>query len=64
MADRYVQGWSAENISEDQDIYMPIRCLACGQVHLVNPASGRMAGDSLARENTHERDQSKRRPPA
>jgi len=32
-----VQGFSAEDISEDHHIYEPVTCPACRQVHHVNP---------------------------
>jgi len=36
-----VQGWSAEEVSGDQpDTYETVTCIACRQVHLVNPATG------------------------
>jgi hypothetical protein len=38
-----VQGWAAEEVSPDQaDIYETVTCIACQQVHLVNPSTGRV----------------------
>ena len=39
-----VQGYSAEQISDDADTYEAITCLVCQQVHLVNPTTGKVAG--------------------
>jgi len=40
---RSVQGWLAEGLSEeDENTYHTIECLACGQVHFVSPATGRV----------------------
>jgi hypothetical protein len=39
-----VQGWFADNGSEDADTYQPMSCLACQRVHLVNPATGKVLG--------------------
>jgi len=39
-----VQGFVAEEVSEDADTYESITCLACRQVHLVNPANGKVLG--------------------
>jgi len=38
-----VQGWSEES-SENGDTYAPVRCVACSQMHYVNPATGRVLG--------------------
>jgi hypothetical protein len=41
-----VQGWSAEETPDDEpDNYETISCTACGQLHLVNRASGSVLGD-------------------
>jgi hypothetical protein len=40
-----VQGWSAEEISDEPNAYETITCTACGQLHFVNPATGRALGD-------------------
>jgi hypothetical protein len=39
---RSVQGWLDEGISEDENTYHTMECAACGQVHLVSPATGRV----------------------
>jgi len=41
---RQVQGWTADDPTEDDDSYQSVTCLACTQVHLVNPKTGRVAG--------------------
>jgi hypothetical protein len=42
-----VQGWSAEEMPDDgRNDYETITCAACGQLHLVNQASGRVLGDT------------------
>jgi hypothetical protein len=40
-----VQGFIAEEV-EDEDTYTSIDCLACQKVHLVNPATGKVLGQS------------------
>jgi len=45
-----VQGFSAEDLSEDQKIYESVICAMCRQLHLVNPATGRVLGDSSVGE--------------
>jgi hypothetical protein len=38
-----VQGWFADNGSEDDaETYEGVACLACGQVHMVNPRTGKV----------------------
>ena len=32
-----VQGFVAEDIAEDHHVYEPVTCLACRQIHHVNP---------------------------
>lgn len=41
-----VQGFIAEDVSDDADSYESITCLACRQVHLVNPPTGKVLGAS------------------
>jgi hypothetical protein len=38
------QGWIAGEVSGDQDTYLPLQCIACKQMHYVNPATGRVIG--------------------
>jgi len=41
-----VQGWVADEPSQlEKQSYEAVTCLACGGVHLVNPASGRTIDD-------------------
>jgi hypothetical protein len=39
-----VQGWFADDGSDDGDIYLPIECVACRGVHHVNPPTGKVLG--------------------
>jgi len=42
---RRVQGWTeTEPADDDRDSFETVTCPACGQVHLVNPRSGRTLG--------------------
>jgi len=43
-----VQGLVAEDVPDDVDTYESITCLACRQVHLVNPATGKVLGEEDA----------------
>ena len=49
---RHVQCWSAETVLKDEDgnIFVPVRCLACDQVHHLNPATGRVLGSEEEEE--------------
>jgi hypothetical protein len=40
----HVQGWLADDGSEGAETYETVSCLACRQVHLVNPSTGRVMG--------------------
>lgn len=40
-----VQGWIAEDVSEDEeDTYRSVTCLACERMHLVDPKNGKVLG--------------------
>jgi hypothetical protein len=39
-----VQGFAADNAAANDSIYEAITCVLCRRVHLVNPATGRVAG--------------------
>ena len=41
---RQVQGWSADDLTEDDDTYQSVTCLACAQLHLVNPKTEKVIG--------------------
>ena len=42
-----VQGWIAEDVTDaDENTYQPVTCLACQQVHLVNPKTEKVIGAS------------------
>jgi hypothetical protein len=45
-----VQGWIAEEAS-GEDTYFPLQCIACKQMHYVNPATGRVIGGTWSREH-------------
>ena len=41
-----VQGWVADNGSEnDREAHRTVKCLACRQLHLVNPVTGKVMGE-------------------
>jgi len=40
-----VQGWIAEEISDDDENYVSVECLACKQSHMVNPGTGKALGN-------------------
>jgi hypothetical protein len=40
-----VQGFVAEDVSDDPENYQTITCLACQRVHLVNPTTGKVLGE-------------------
>jgi len=40
-----VQGWVADDPTEGEaELYEAVTCIACTQVHLVNPKTGRVLG--------------------
>jgi hypothetical protein len=40
-----VQGWSADDASEGEgETYETVTCIACGQIHLVEQATGKVLG--------------------
>jgi hypothetical protein len=39
-----VQGWSAEEMSINDNSYESVTCLACTQQHFINRATGRVLG--------------------
>lgn len=42
---RTVQGFVAKDVPDDDpETYEPVTCLVCQQVHLVNPANGKVVG--------------------
>ena len=41
---RTVQGWSAEEINDDENAYESVACLACTQMHLVNLKTSKVLG--------------------
>lgn len=43
-AGQKVQGFVAKDVSEDPDTYESVTCLACQQVHLVSPVTGKVLG--------------------
>jgi hypothetical protein len=43
-----VQGFAADNDESEgagDDIFVGVTCLACGSAHLVNPKTGKTAGE-------------------
>ncbi len=45
-----VQGFSAEDISEDHHVYEPVTCPVCGRIHHVNPTTGAVLGEQVEEE--------------
>jgi hypothetical protein len=41
-----VQAWAADDPEDDDLTYVQVTCLACAQVHLVNPKNGKVLGVS------------------
>jgi len=41
---RTVQGWSADDVTDDDTEYQSVACLACALVHLVNLKTGKVLG--------------------
>jgi hypothetical protein len=42
---RRVQGWVAEKVSDD-NLFVPIQCIACTGFHMINPGTGKVLGDA------------------
>jgi len=42
-----VQGFSAEDVSEDHHVYEPVACATCHQIHHVNPTTGTVVGEKV-----------------
>ena len=40
-----VQDYASEQTSDDHNSYEAVTCLACNQLHLVNPATGKVLGE-------------------
>jgi hypothetical protein len=45
ITNQRVQGWTAEDVPDDGDIYLAIECGACRGVHHVNPNTGKVLGE-------------------
>ena len=43
-----VQGFSAEDTSEDRHVFEPVTCPVCDRMHYVNPATGAVLGADAA----------------
>ena len=39
-----VRGWSADGVTDDDTSYQSVTCLACAQLHLINPKTGKVLG--------------------
>ncbi len=57
-----VQGFSAEDISEDQKTYESVTCPVCRQLHLVNPATGRVLGEASVADAAEKQPRGKQDP--
>jgi hypothetical protein len=42
---RTVQGWSADEVTDDDEIYQSFECTFCTRVHLVNLKTGKVLGE-------------------
>jgi hypothetical protein len=42
----HVQGFASEDVVEDHHVYEPVTCLACRQIHHVNPTTGTVLGET------------------
>jgi hypothetical protein len=42
---KYVQGFIAEDVSAEEDMFIGIDCPGCGQVHFVNPKTMKIHGE-------------------
>ena len=40
-----VQGWSADEVTDEDDTYQSFQCIACTRVHLVNLKTGKVLGE-------------------
>jgi hypothetical protein len=40
-----IQGYSPEQASDDENVYQPVTCIMCRQIHLVNPNTGKVLGE-------------------
>jgi hypothetical protein len=40
-----IQGYSPERTSDDENVYQPVTCIMCRQIHLVNPNNGKVLGE-------------------
>jgi len=41
-----VQGFTAEDVSENPHSYEPVTCPVCRQIHHVNPTTGKVLGEA------------------
>jgi hypothetical protein len=39
-----VQAWVAEEVPAGKEVFQTLTCIACLQVHLVNPTTGKVLG--------------------
>ena len=44
LSDEHVRGWTELDCSDTNE-YGTVHCLACQQIHLINPATGKVVGD-------------------
>jgi hypothetical protein len=48
----YANGWIADDPSKyDEKTYLPMICPACGNVHHINPKTGKSVRENLVRKN-------------
>ncbi len=44
IADQTVQGWSADEVINDETAYESVAWVACAQVHFINQKTGKVLG--------------------
>ena len=46
-----VQAWAAEELGEDDLVFIHVTCVVCARGHMVNPKTGRVLGASQNRSD-------------
>jgi hypothetical protein len=41
-----VQGWTVEDMSDDDSAYAPVQCTTCRGIHYVNPVTAKVLGST------------------
>jgi len=45
VTDLQVQGWAADDVTDEDDAFVTVACTACLQAHFVNVRTGKVLGD-------------------